>query len=153
MMIWVIWWLFEDYLIDYLMIIRDYSFSLFDKFWWLFVNYLLITWWLFDDYSVTIWWFFGDYLVIIWLLFDDYLMTIRDYLMIIWSSLFVINWFLFYFRASSSLRLFGCWNSGSSGWWQPFPSAYCSLRVSPPTCKATLHLQQQSCLSWLFRRA
>ena len=49
-------WLFDDYLIDYLMI---------------FFSEILIIWWLFDDYSnyLIIWWLFW----LFWL-FDDYLL-------------------------------------------------------------------------------
>ena len=64
----IIWWLFElfddylnDYLIDYLMIICDYSSLIV----WLFDEYLMVIWWLFDDYLMIIWWLFGDYLMII----------------------------------------------------------------------------------------
>ena len=132
------------------MIICDYLFWLFDKFWWLFINSLLIIWWLFHDCSVTIWWLFDDYLMIIWLsfddyliLFDDYLMTIRDYLMPNWW-LFDHNYSWLFDDYSISTQQQVVWfasfpkafigNRGSSGWWQPFPWAYCSLRVSLATC-------------------
>ena len=109
----------------------------------LFVNYLLIIWWLFEDYLMIIWCLFDAYLIVIWWLFDliwwlfdgyswlfgDYLIIIiRDYLMIIrFPRQQQVVWF-------ASVPKAFTWNSGSSGWWQPFPWAYCSLRVSLATC-------------------
>ena len=67
MIVWLIWWLFDWSLIDYLMIIR-----------WLFVlnycGYLMIIWWLFFQAQLLwlFWWLFvHNYL---WL-FDDYLIS------------------------------------------------------------------------------
>ena len=73
-----------------------------------------------------------SYLMIIWWLFviiDDYLIIIiRDYLMIIrFPRQQQVVWFASFPKAFAR-------NSGSSWWWQPFPLAYCSLRVSPATC-------------------
>ena len=75
MIIWVIWLIIFDwllFLIDYFMIICDYSsaFSIFDDYLWLFVcilDYLMIIW-------LIIWWLFFrilHYLMVIWCLFDD----------------------------------------------------------------------------------
>ena len=95
--------------------------------WWWFDDDLMMIWWWFDDDLMMIWWLFDDYS---WL-FDDYLIIIiRDYSMIIRFPLQQqVVWFASFPKAFA-------WNSGSSwsGWWQPFPWAYRSLRVSPATC-------------------
>ena len=74
----IIWWLFDDYLINYLMII------------WLIV--WLIIWWLLDDYLIS-----NNHQItqIIDILFDDYL----SYLMIVC----LIDWLIIWWLSSESL--------------------------------------------------
>ena len=121
----LIWSLFDDYLINYLLIICDYLMIIWLELFVIICDYLiLIIWWLFVDFFslfAIIWWLFDpNYL---WLFVDYLILIIRDY-----SWLFVIIWFL-------GQQQVGCLlhsqkpSHGTAWWWQPFACENHSQRV------------------------